>query len=121
MTTKWRITGTVSKDPFTNDKFGKLPVMVEANGRKSYFDVKSFDKATIAAIARMKPGDEVTAEGELMSETVRDGKDALKDSRGKDVWVTGLKATSVTIGWAGAPRRKPEPPPPPVDDSEVPF
>jgi hypothetical protein len=116
--TKWRIVGTVSREPFTHEKFAKVSVLVEANGRKSFFDVKTFAPEMIATIGRLQVGDGVTIEGELMSEPVKDGKNEVKDSRGKAIWAVGLKATSLTVTNA---RPAPKPAAPPDDMGDIGF
>jgi len=122
--TKFRIVGSVSRDPFVHPKFAKVSVVEENNGRRAFFEVKAFTSHgdVIEAIAMLKVGDGVTIEGELMSEALKDGKEEVKDARGKTIWVVGLKATSVTADVKkAAPKPRTPPPPSDTDDSDVPF
>lgn len=112
MPTFFRIRGTVNREPFSNEKFAKVSVLVTDGNRKAYFDVKAFSATMINGIRDLRVGDEVSIDGELMSEPVmtapkNQGGEPIKDSRGKDIWAIGLKATGFTPAKTGAATAKP--------------
>lgn len=97
MDATFTITGTVSRKPYTSEKFGRLSLLVSSGSRKAYHDVKAFDLDVIAAIRQLGEGEQVTVKGELMSEQLKDSdKNPIKVAN-RDVWVTALKATSVQL------------------------
>ena len=119
--TKFRIVGSVSREPFVHEKFAKVSVVEENNGRRAFYEVKAFSRDVMQSIGQLAVGDAVTIDGELMSEPVKDGKNEVKDARGKAIWAVGLKATSVTVGASKAPPARKPPPPPSDSDDGLPF
>jgi len=103
MPTFFRIKGTVAREPFSTEKFARVSILVYNGDRKAYFDVKTFESRMITTIRDLRVGEEVSIDGELMSETVKDGRESIKDSRGREIWAVGLKATKMSPASSDGP------------------
>ncbi len=129
------IHGTVTRKPYTSDKFAAFSVRPNADkGARTQpiLDVVAFDAGPLASARNLEEGSAVVIQGHLGAKkaTAKDRSPVQVD--GRDLWIMQVIADRIEVAGASAgagshsgggrkPREDDEEGPPPHTDSDIPF
>jgi hypothetical protein len=102
------------------DRVAFLSLSVTSGRRTTYLDVKAFEPHVMDAIRGLGQGEEVTVEGELMTEELRDKSGPIKKADGKGYWVPALKVTKLVAGSSDSDAPAPTRQTPTFSDDDLP-